>query len=231
MWVLSVKIGVVEVQIAPETALGTKICPRCGVEKNLEAFARDASKASGRMSRCKECDNAKSREYYAAKHPQGRQLRGRRLRARGLKRCPWCEANKPLEEFRRDRSNPGGLAKHCRTCDNERRSERHAVARARAIRVYGGHCVICGSRKELEFDHIDWDGAEHRRIENHKRMICRIARTGAPIPEYRLRLLCVDCHRARGQALRETLVDGPFDADRVDARLRELRHDAIYRCA
>jgi len=41
-----------------------KRCSRCGREKPLEEFARDASKASGFKSWCKACDKAKSRAYY-----------------------------------------------------------------------------------------------------------------------------------------------------------------------
>lgn len=41
-------------------------CPRCGRDLPVEAFARDATKASGRKSACRECDAAKARAYYAA---------------------------------------------------------------------------------------------------------------------------------------------------------------------
>jgi hypothetical protein len=34
--------------------------------------------------------------------------------------------------------------------------------RAEAIEAYGGRCVICGTTKRLEIDHINGDGAEHR---------------------------------------------------------------------
>jgi hypothetical protein len=40
-------------------------CCRCGKERPLEEFARDASKASGHKGRCKSCDNARCRDYYA----------------------------------------------------------------------------------------------------------------------------------------------------------------------
>lgn len=42
-------------------------CYLCGETKPLADFPRDASKRSGRASRCKECDRAKSRAYYASK--------------------------------------------------------------------------------------------------------------------------------------------------------------------
>jgi hypothetical protein len=41
-------------------------CPRCGEDRAAEEFARDGTKASGRKSFCKSCDNAKSKRYYEA---------------------------------------------------------------------------------------------------------------------------------------------------------------------
>ena len=40
-------------------------CYQCGENRPVEDFARDKSKASGRKSICKRCDNEKSRQYYA----------------------------------------------------------------------------------------------------------------------------------------------------------------------
>jgi hypothetical protein len=39
-------------------------CPKCGELRKIIEFARDRSKASGRKSHCKVCDNAKARRYY-----------------------------------------------------------------------------------------------------------------------------------------------------------------------
>jgi hypothetical protein len=43
-----------------------KLCGGCGIFRDLEDFAVDRSKASGRKSRCRECDRERSRRYYAA---------------------------------------------------------------------------------------------------------------------------------------------------------------------
>lgn len=47
-------------------AVGVKQCPRCGEMRTAEQYARDGSKASGYKSHCKDCDNQRSRRYYAA---------------------------------------------------------------------------------------------------------------------------------------------------------------------
>lgn len=41
-----------------------KHCNRCGKDKPISDFAKDASKACGVKSLCKSCDNEKSRRYY-----------------------------------------------------------------------------------------------------------------------------------------------------------------------
>jgi hypothetical protein len=43
-----------------------KVCPNCRRSLAVEEFAVDRSKASGRKSHCKECDNARAKAYYAA---------------------------------------------------------------------------------------------------------------------------------------------------------------------
>ena len=40
------------------------VCPTCRVEKPLEAFAPDPTKASGHRSYCRPCDNERSKAYY-----------------------------------------------------------------------------------------------------------------------------------------------------------------------
>jgi hypothetical protein len=43
-----------------------RYCATCDRTLARESFGRDASKASGLKSICKECDRAKARAYYAA---------------------------------------------------------------------------------------------------------------------------------------------------------------------
>jgi hypothetical protein len=43
-----------------------KRCPQCGRCLALADFPVDRSRRTGRMSACRDCDNARSRRYYAA---------------------------------------------------------------------------------------------------------------------------------------------------------------------
>ena len=72
-----------------------KVCPVCRRELSLQAFPLDHTKASGRMSRCRECDNCKSRRYYAQNTERVRtrqNARNAELRLeRGPRICDLCD--------------------------------------------------------------------------------------------------------------------------------------------
>jgi hypothetical protein len=135
--------------------------------------------------------------------------------AAGKKPCPGPLCNgaiKGLDQFEPAPKKAVGVSSHCRACKNAARKARgyrhtpelHATIRAQAIAIYGGHCERCGTtsgangsgrRMTLEFDHIDGDGGEHRKVESHQSMLKRIVAAGCPIEDRRLRLLCPPCHQ------------------------------------
>jgi len=72
----------------------------------------------------------------------------------------------------------GGKTRVCRDCDrishakhyhaaNERRREKHRHTRMEVLLSYGGECACCGENRYefLGIDHIDGNGAQHRRDE------------------------------------------------------------------
>ena len=115
-----------------------------------------------------------------------------------MKACSRCGESKDDAEFSRDSSKRSGLRSQCRDCTSASRAVSRAAVRAAAIAVYGGECVKCHTTEDSEFDHIDWNGWKHRREESPAAMVRRIARSGLPHPEYRLRVLCRRCHRSPG---------------------------------
>ena len=116
-----------------------------------------------------------------------------------MKACSRCGESKDDAEFSRDAYQRSGLRSLCRDCISASR----AADRAAAIAVYGGECAMCHSKEDLEFDHIDGDGWKHRLVEDSYAMVRRIVRTGGPLQDYRLRVLCWSCHHSRG--MRERL--------------------------
>ena len=75
---------------------------------------------------------------------------------------------------------------------------KYVVARMAAIHYYGDKCACCGEENEvfLQFDHINNDGAEHRRLDKvaSNNMGVWLRRHG--YPDW-IRLLCANCNVAR----------------------------------
>ncbi|MGC4940953.1 hypothetical protein [Kribbella sp. DT2] len=138
------------------------------------------------------------------------------------KTCTKCKRTLPTVEFARDASKRCGFKSICKGCDRAKagayyranRDRRRAYWQAkrdemsaayfvlRAVRIYGGQCIECGSVEDLEFDHVDNNGAAHREVETLQAVLRRIVRTGQPITDYRLQLLCKRHHLAKTLATR-----------------------------
>lgn len=149
------------------------------------------------------------RQYKTDKQRQYNAARLAAIKAAGKKPCsgPLCDgAVRPFSEFYPTPSTNLGVTSRCKACLKHLRDQRPANViadqvdhrrkeRLQAIAVYGGQCEGCGDTGGLEFDHVDNNGAEHRMKEEVAAMVHRIASTGTPIADYRLRLLCSPCHR------------------------------------
>jgi len=87
-----------------------------------------------------------------------------------LKVCNGCHQRLPLSDFHLDRRGGGkyGRQGRCRACMKVRMAEYQRDTRLRVLRHYSGgsmQCACCGE-SEVDFlgiDHIDGDGAQHRR--------------------------------------------------------------------
>lgn len=71
---------------------------------------------------------------------------------------------------------------------------RYRREKDQAIAVYGSRCVSCGSTDRLEFDHVNNDGAAHRREVATREWLRRVGNSGVPDPEWAVQLLCLPCH-------------------------------------
>jgi hypothetical protein len=128
----------------------------------------------------------------------------------GLKMCPQCGQNKPLDEdhFYRNKSSKGrgdpeGYFSWCRDCQNKKAMLRKRENRLRILQHYGGSppvCACCGEAhyEFLCIDHIGGGGNQHR---------ARIRSTsGANFQSWLLRnnfpdgfrVLCHNCNLAIG---------------------------------
>ena len=99
----------------------------------------------------------------------------------GHKVCWLCKDDKPDSEYSKLRSSPGKLHYICKSCSNIRAKKWYAEnrergkanrlawareLRKRAVLAIGGYsCRCCGESHAsmLDIDHIDGDGAAHRK--------------------------------------------------------------------
>ena len=127
-----------------------------------------------------------------------------------MKRCPRCERRKPLSDFHRNAARRDGVHTYCKACNAEitgakagdprHQEARRAQSRRRREKLVadlGGECACCGEDRYefLQIDHINDDGAEHRR---------RLGRPNLATSDIRahglehFRILCANCNFARG---------------------------------
>jgi hypothetical protein len=95
-------------------------------------------------------------------------------------RCCRCKVFKNETEFGKDKNRHNGLTSYCKPCssayDKEayRKNREYRIGTMRAYRkdvktkvfdAYGRSCKCCGETEELflDIDHMDNDGAEHRK--------------------------------------------------------------------
>lgn len=123
--------------------------------------------------------------------------------------CGGCSSLKDRSEFHRSTALADGLQVRCKACVKAYRVKNQerisASQRAREIRfktkvieAYGGRCVCCGETEYafLTFDHVNDDGAEHRK--SRKKYSTHLARWAAlnGYPKS-LQLLCANCNMAK----------------------------------
>jgi hypothetical protein len=131
------------------------------------------------------------------------------------KTCTKCGKAKNLEEFRRDSTRASGHKQPCLECwrQHERARKRQRSynrtyeagkrqrLKAKVLQAYGGQCVCCGedTPEFLTVDHINNDGAEHRRQLNMSsggRFYRWLKTQGFPRDSFQL--LCFNCNCAKG---------------------------------
>src|SRR4051812_26152806 len=108
-----------------------KYCPDCNQTKPLSEFTLNKRRPDGRGTYCRACFNVRSREHrdqLAAR--EGREIKRKREVVPGIKYCPRCRQDLPIDAFGSNRSSHDGRTSYCRPCH-------HAVNRETAQRLYG----------------------------------------------------------------------------------------------
>lgn len=133
---------------------GMKECSKCGEVKPIEEFWIKDSKTNRRDSVCKKCRNEvrnKNNRLLGIKE------RKRVINKPGFRTCNKCKTEKPLLEFHKCRTNPGGFQYVCKECRvaidakvSVKRKEKYR--REHPIKLIPTHkiCKGCGIDKPLE---------------------------------------------------------------------------------
>jgi hypothetical protein len=169
-----------------------KRCTKCGKEKELSAFW--FNKRFGRhVAACLDCAAIARAKWSKANSD----------RVRKTNRA-WAKTNPQRVKAAQDRwrnKNPGEAAR--RTAQWRAANRERALAAQRtsnrklkdaAYRAYGGYrCQCCGETEEafLSLDHVNNDGAEHRRQTDRRKLYKWLAKNGY---QKSFQVLCMNCN-------------------------------------
>jgi hypothetical protein len=169
-----------------------KRCSVCGVEKGLDQFWFSVAQ-SRHVAACNDCRRAKAKTYRESNKERT-----------AVTNRQWQIANPDKIKAAHQRwlaRNPGEAAKRTakwRSENYERARESQRVhdrkLKEAAYAAYGGfQCACCGETTEafLSIDHMNNDGAEHRRIVPHRKIYKWLARNGYPEG---FQILCMNCN-------------------------------------
>jgi hypothetical protein len=132
--------------------------------------------------------------------------------------CTKCGETKQITEFATLRSRPSGHRQPCKTCNViqsglsetrrpealQRRMERQAKAyrqlRREVLDAYGNSCACCGEPipEFLTVDHVNNDGAEHRRQIGARSLHLYKWLKANAFPKTGFQLLCFNCNCSKG---------------------------------
>ncbi len=158
----------------------TKVCTCCGAEKPLAEFSPSGKGGRYRQSWCKECFRA----HAVKKHwenPEESRKKIRESHARNGEALKVYEKEHAIEH--RVRNN--------RYMKKYRQKMREAI-----LRAYGHRCACCGETEEafLTLEHVNGDGASHRKLRGTNRVYADVVAEGFPD---KYTLLCWNCNCAK----------------------------------
>lgn len=218
-------------------------CPKCGEHKPTTEYSSDRTKASGRRSLCKPCDNAKARAYYL----DNREARLARAKAQYTPPVPrkleCCDCGIAMlvapAAHRRKRCDPC-RAEHEKQRNNSRMHVETMRRRTQVQRLtditpawllnlkrQAKACPLCSVTLTRE------PGQPHSLQVDH---IVPIAAGGAHTQD-NLRALCARCNQSRphdgsdlaGMQFSLTMVDAHASPDLIDPQTRSARRTATRR--
>lgn len=169
------RIGVTPHAYTDALSRGNKICGGCHTEKprDAEHFGNDPSRFDGLRSQCRSCISRTKLDHYQRTRPA---QRARQLSYQQNNREKLYAYNAKWQR------------------------ERNAALRSELIAAYGSACACCGERQPifLDLDHVENDGAAHRReVGNNTQVMLQLRAQGWP--RDRFQLLCCNCNQGKAR--------------------------------
>jgi len=114
-----------------------------------------------------------------------------------MKTCTRCGNPKNIKDFHRDRTTRDGRSAACKLCRNiYNQSDTHKMYGPRLRDIifdhYGRECIYCGATDNLQCDHVNGDGKQHKR--NKPKWHREIIAAGFPAD---CQVLCKQCNTAK----------------------------------
>lgn len=157
-----------------------KCCSKCGEEKPVDAFAKNATAGSGLNAWCRACMSAYAKMRNATRNFQKDPA--------CMKVCPSCGEEKSSHHYHRAKARQDGMSLYCRLCQNHlaaaskrarpdiakrhlaayRRNRPEVIAAHEVVRVALRKgklkklpCERCGSRRVHAHHHISYQPENH----------------------------------------------------------------------
>jgi len=184
-----------------------KTCTRCHLEKPLAQFWYCKTKQR-HITECDDCRRARGRAYFKA-HASERRAAAKAYRLRNLERAravsrAWQRNNRErykANQLRWRQARRKELCEYTKRWNKANRERALAAQRAcnkklkdAAYAAYGGYrCKCCGEDREqfLSLDHVNNDGAAHRKVIDRRKLYKWLQREGYP-PGFQV--LCMNCN-------------------------------------
>jgi hypothetical protein len=133
----------------------TKICSKCGIEKDESKFYKDKNKKDGLQNSCKKCN---SRQKPKEVLPEGK------------KRCSKCKMEKDVSEFHKDKSRKDGLCNRCKECV-KRYMEDNKEHITKKKKQYRKNNVEKITKYQKQYDKDNAENKKKYRKDNAKKII------------------------------------------------------------
>lgn len=170
------------------------ICSKCKIDKEKNYFHNNKSSYSGKDYWCKTCISTRRKSIV-------------KINTLTQKVCCSCKENLPATSFHTSKSQ--GLQARCKKCRAEYQHQRldkyrkygrkqDKKIKEKIIEQYGGKCECCEETafEFLTIDHINKDGAKHRKQIGRSKLYRWLVKNNYPKDNFRL--LCMNCNFAQG---------------------------------